>query len=142
MIPLLGLLPLVGNIANKIADHFLPPSMSEEEKKASELKLQGLLYEQMMGPMQAELNDLADARASERVALQNAGKLMNSLRASVTIVGGHGAQGVLLWNIVSPYFGYQRVAVSVEEFAILGGIIAFYYGKRLKEKLAGVSAAQ
>jgi hypothetical protein len=116
--------------------------MTEEERQAEQFRLQGLLYEQMMGPLSKELEDLADARANERVALEHAGKIMNSLRAGVTVMGGYGAQGLIFWNAMSPYFGYQRVPLSMEEYAILGGIIAFYYGKRLKEKLSGVSAAQ
>lgn len=142
MLPLLGLLPMVGDLAKNIMDRFFPPQMTEEEKAAKQMALQGLLYEQMMGPLTKEIEDLADARANERQALMNAGPIMNGLRAGVTVFGGYVAQSVLFWNMLSPYFGYTRVPVSTEEYAILGGIVAFYYGKRLTEKLAGASARQ
>lgn len=142
MIPLLGLLPVVGGLANKIADYFFPKSMTEEERRLEEARLQGLLYEQMMGPLTKELEDLADARANEREALSHAGPFINTLRAGVTVMGGYCAQGVICWNAVAPYFGYARVQLSIEEYAILGGIIAFYYGKRMTEKIKGVSAVE
>lgn len=142
MLPLLGLLPLVGNLATNIMDRFFPKEMTEEDKAAKSMQLQGLLYEQMMGPLTKEIEDLADARTNERQALMNAGPIMNGLRAGVTVFGGYVAQGVLFWNALSPYFGYNRVPLSIEEYAILGGIVAFYYGKRLTEKMSGVSARE
>jgi hypothetical protein len=142
MIPLLGLLPVVGDLAKNIMDRFFPKEMSEEEKSAKQMALQGLLYEQMMGPLTKEIEDLADARANERMALSNAGPIMNALRAGVTVYGGYVAQTVIFWNVLSPYFGYPRVPLSTEEYAILGGIVAFYYGKRLTEKVKGVSARE
>jgi hypothetical protein len=142
MIPLLSLLPTVGNLATNIMDRFFPKEMTEEEKAAKEMQLQGLLYEQMMGPLTKEIEDLADARANERQALTNAGPIMNGLRAGVTVFGGYVAQAAIFWNMLSPYWGYNRVHLSTEEYAILGGIVAFYYGKRLTEKLSGASARQ
>jgi hypothetical protein len=140
MFPLLSLLPMVGGLANKVLDAVLPDNMSEEDKHNATMKAQAMLYEQMMGPLSKELEDLADARSNERMSLSKAGPVANGLRAGVTIFGGYGALSVVFWNIVAPYFDYKRVTLNMEEYAILGGIIAFYFGKRLTEKVKGVSS--
>jgi hypothetical protein len=143
MIPLLSLLPVVGNLATNILDRFFPKEMTEEERASRELQLQGILFEQMMGPLAKEIEDLADARANERQALSNAGPFMNFLRAGVTVFGGYIAIGVFAWNLISPYFGYEtRVEMTTGEEFILGGIIAFYFGKRMYEKLSHVSSVE
>lgn len=138
MFPLLSLLPMVGGLANKVLDSVLPESMTEQEKHDASMKAQAVLYEQMMGPISKELEDLADARANERTALEKAPSWINGLRAGVTIFGGYGALSIVFWNILSPFFDKPRVALTTEEYAILGGIIAFYFGKRLTEKMKGV----
>jgi len=137
MLPLLG---IIAPLATKVLDSILPDNMSEEEKHNATMKAQALMYEQMMGPISKELEDLADARANERTALNKAGPIVNGLRAGVTIFGGYGALSVVFWNIIAPYFDKTRVVLSTEEYAILGGIIAFYFGKRLTEKIKGSSA--
>jgi hypothetical protein len=143
MIPLATLgLGSIAELASNILNRFFPPEMSEAEKTVKSMELQAMMYQQWKEPIQMELSDLADARANERAALTNAGKSMNSLRAGVTVYGGYVAQSVLFWNALSPYFGYNRVPLSTEEYAILGGIVAFYYGKRLTEKMTGASARQ
>lgn len=142
MIPLLSLLPVVGGLANKIADHFFPKEMSEEEKREQEYRLQGLLYEQMMTSVAKEIEDLADARANEREALSHAGPIINAFRAGVTVFGGYLAILVFSWNLISPYFGYTRVNLTTGDELLLGGIISFYFGKRLIEKVKGVSSVE
>ncbi len=137
--PLLSLLPLVGGLANKVAETLLPDDMSESEKHNASIRTKALLYEQMMGPLAKELEDIPDDRSNERTALRKAGIFMNSLRAGVTVFGGYGALSVVFWNILAPYFDHSRVTLNMEEYAILGGIVAFYFGKRLTEKIQGVS---
>ncbi|MFA4904487.1 MAG: hypothetical protein WC600_17270 [Desulfobaccales bacterium] len=142
MIPLLGLLPIVGNLATNIMDRFFPKEMAEEEKAVKQMQLQGILYQQMMEPLAKEVEDLADARANERQALSSAGPWMNGLRAGVTVFGGYLAIGIFSWNLISPYFGFNRVILGTGDELLLGGIIAFYFGKRLTEKMSGVSAVE
>ena len=72
--------------------------------------------------------------------------IVRLLNGFVRPFGGIGALTTEFYSIwganMDIWFGfpYVKVEISIEQHLVLGSIIAFYFGSRLKETLTGVSA--
>jgi hypothetical protein len=74
--------------------------------------------------------------------------LIRLLNGLVRPLGGLGALGIEFFNILAPNLSnwldgeFIRVPLTTEEHLVLGAIIAFYFGSRLKETLTGVATTR
>ena len=71
--------------------------------------------------------------------------IIRFLNGLVRPVGGLGALATEFYAIWGPNlskwfgFGYIKVEISTEQHLVLGAIIAFYFGSRLRETLSGIA---
>jgi hypothetical protein len=137
MTPLVGDLieSTVGKVVGGLVDKYLPKSMGEAEKASFVQEAQRL----SVATYKAETKDIQSARAMQMSVLQNAPRWIKAASAVVIPYGGIMAITVFFWNILAPYFGYIKVPLTVHEAMTIDGIIMFFFGYRLTQKLKGTA---
>jgi len=123
-------------------------SLNEEQKaKVQQIVNDGILKhnDQLIGAFKAEIDDMKSARAMETSILADAPRWIKGLAAVVVPYGGILAITVFFFNIMAPWvaglthFDIPRVALTDHEAYTIDGIIVFFFGYRLTQKLTGVA---
>jgi len=131
-----ALKPLAG-AAKFIGERVLPPKKMSEIEKASE-------YAQLMGLSEAS-TDSARKLFMTELATQKQPWLIRLLNGLVRPLGGLGAlltEFYVIWGEnLAEWFSHVHKPISLDtsQHLVLGTIIAFYFGSRLKETLTGHS---
>jgi len=126
----------VGKGVSNILDRWWP-------KKLSELERISAISEAMK--LSEQSTDSARQMFMVELRTQKQPWLIRMLSGLVRPLGGLGALGIEFFNMMAPNLAiwtgsdFVRVTLTTEEHLVLGAIIAFYFGSRLKETLSGVS---
>jgi len=137
MTPLVGDLieSTVGKVVGGLVDKYLPKSMGEDEKANFIQEAQRLSVE----TYKLETKDIQSARAMQISILQDAPRWIKAASAIVIPYGGLMAITVFFFNILAPYLGHTKVPLSTNEAFTINGIIMFFFGYRLTQKLKGTA---
>lgn len=123
-------------------------SLNEEQKaKVQAIVNEGVLKhnDQLIGAFKAEIDDMKSARAMETSILTDAPRWIKGLAAIVVPYGGLLAITVFFGNIIIPWLAtlthvpFQRIPLTDHEAYTIDGIIVFFFGYRLTQKLTGVA---
>lgn len=137
--PWLPIANAVGAAANNIADRFIPKKMSEAERMEK--------YAQLFNISEAS-TDSARKMFMTEMQTQKQPWIIRLLNGLVRPLGGLGAlltEFYAIWGSNMGewlHFKHIPVSITVEQHLVLGAIIAFYFGSRLKETLNGVSTTR
>ncbi len=126
--PVTAAIDFATRISGKLADKYLPASMSEAEKENFKLEARKLALE--------ESKDLTDFVKATEPDAQYVGKLMNGFRASVrpgiAWLSFATYQGMMIYET---YIGKMTVQEFVAQAGALSTMaIGFYFGQRHGEK--------
>jgi len=134
ILPILG---SIGGVAKFIGERILPPKKQSEAEKADTIV--------KMFSISESSTDSARQMAMTQMRTQKQAWLIRFLNGLVRPFGGLGAlitEFYSMWGAnVSKWFDveYVPIILNTEQHLMLGTIIAFYFGSRLKEVLGGVS---
>lgn len=126
----------VGKAANNLLDRWVPKKMSEGERFDRYVRILGISE-----------GSTQDARKMFMVEMQTQKQpwIIKLLNGFVRPFGGLGALATeffVIWGEnLARWFGvgFDKITLGTEQHLVLGGIIAFYFGARLKETLSGVT---
>lgn len=137
MTPLVGDLieSTVGKVVGGLVDKYLPKSMGEAEKEEFKQNATRLMQEDF----KMVAKDIQSARAMQMSILVDAPRWIKAASAVVIPYGGLMAITVFFFNILAPYLGHTKVPLSANEAFTINGIIMFFFGYRLTQKLKGTA---
>ncbi len=132
MTPLVGDLieSTVGRVVGRLADRYLPPSMSEKEKEEFRLKAREMAMEEA----KAATADVQSARVLAMKDGEGAPQWANVLKVTHRPLWSFIMLFVFVWTIVAPYLGYPQIPLSDVHRSIMQTVIIFYFGGRSVEK--------
>ena len=132
MTPIIGDLiqSTVGKVVGKLADHYLPASMSEQEKAEFQMKAREIAVEEA----NAMTADIKDARILAAKESEGAPGWTKILTVTHRPVWSFLILGLFAWTILAPYFGYPNVPLTDVHKDIMQTVIIFYFGGRSIEK--------
>ena len=100
---------------------------------------------QVISAYKVEIDDLKSARDTQVNILKDAPHWVKALAAVVIPYGGLLALSVFFFNIMAPWIAgithcdIPRVALTDHEAYTIDGIIVFFFGYRLTQKLTGIA---
>lgn len=127
---------LIGSAASNIADRFWPKKMNELEKMQHYATLFNISEQSTDSARKMFMTELQTQKQPWLI------KLLNGL---VRPFGGLGAlftEFYSLWgsNVAAWFdFEFKPIIIDTPTHLVLGSIIAFYFGSRLRETLSGVT---
>lgn len=129
MIPLVSDLikNTVGNVVGKLADHYLPASMSEKEKADFKLEAERIALEEIKIATEAE-KVYADDRKSARDREIAVKDKTPAILATVSFVGFFGILLVMMFIEIPPTAKDPLLIMLGALGAIVTGITQYYYG--------------
>ncbi len=132
MTPLIGDLieSTVGKVVGKLADRYLPASMSEQEKAEFRLKAEELAIEES----KAATADTQNARALAAREGEGAPPWANVLKVTHRPLWSFIMLAIFSWTILAPYLGYPQIPLTEVHKSIMQTVIIFYFGGRSVEK--------
>uniref|UniRef100_A0A6M3KZ14 Holin n=1 Tax=viral metagenome TaxID=1070528 RepID=A0A6M3KZ14_9ZZZZ len=127
----------LGSAVKFVGERVLPPKKMSEIEKSSH-------YVQLFGISESS-TDSARQMFITAMQTQKQPYLIRVLNGVVRPLGGIGALITFFYTIWGENlaiwfeFVYRPIKLSIEDYLLLGSIIAFYFGSRLKETLTGVT---
>jgi len=120
----------VGKVVGKLADHYLPASMSEAEKADFKLKATELSIQES----KAATADIENARALAMKESEGAPPWANVLKVTHRPLWSFIMLAIFAWTILAPYLGYPVIPLTEVHKSIMQTVIVFYFGGRSVEK--------
>ena len=117
--------PIAG-IIDKILDGILPKEMGEKEREEIRLKMANQFFMEM----QAEREDMKNAREMAMAELQTDVWVVRLLRGLLRPLTGFVFVGFYVWAKICVHFGLPPVVLGQDDYIIIGGILGFYFGLR------------
>ncbi len=132
MTPIVGDLieSTVGRVVGRLADRYLPASMSEAEKAEFRLKARDMAMEEA----KAATADVQNARALAMKEGEGAPAWANVLKVTHRPLWSFIMLIVFSWTILAPYLGYPQIPLTDVHRSIMQTVIIFYFGGRSVEK--------
>ncbi len=124
----------VGKVADRLADKFLPSSVSDEDR----LKLR---LEAEMLALREYKTAIADVKgAHEGVGKEEGGvpSWVRTLTATHRPMWSFLTLGIFAWAIFAPYAGYPQISLSETHKDIIQVVVIFYFAGRSIEKVAAL----
>ncbi len=133
MTPIIGdlITNTVGKVVGKLADKYLPASMSESEKEQFQLEAQKLAVEEYKTAVQ----DVQTARELAGKESEGAPPWTKILTVTHRPLWSFAILGIFSWTILAPYLGYPAFPLSDIHKDIFQTVIIFYFGGRSIEKV-------
>lgn len=139
----------IADIAGGVLDRIWPKKMSEEEKATAKVEFTKI----MLAEKQQELDSVASARAMAMKQGENAPSIVRIIRGLIRPLAGFTAMGTWTLSVwLKFYIAYVPWAeagfnvakapdvtklLSNWDYAIIGGVMTFYFGTRTIEKNKG-----
>ena len=120
----------VGRVVGRLAERYLPPSMSEKEKEEFRLRAREMALEEA----KAATLDVQNARALAMKDEEGAPTWANVLKVTHRPVWSFIMLFVFVWTILAPYMGYPEIPLTDVHRSIMQTVIVFYFGGRSVEK--------
>jgi hypothetical protein len=124
----------VGKVVGKLLDHYLPESMSGEEKARLRLEAERLALEEYKTTMA----DVQGARLLAGKESEGAPGWTKVLTVTHRPTWSFIMLGIFVWTILAPYLDYPQIPLTEIHKDIMMTVIIFYFGGRSVEKAAGV----
>ncbi len=124
----------VGKVVNRLADKYLPPSMSEKEREEFRQKARELAVEEYRTAI-ADVNaarELAGKEAEGSPAWTRVLTVTHRPAWSFLMLG------MFMWTVAAPYLSFPVIPLSEIHKDIMQTVIVFYFGGRSIEKAATV----
>lgn len=136
MTPVIGDLisSTVGKVVGKLADHYFPSTMSEEEKENFKLEARRLSIEEY----KTAIADVQGARELAGKESEGAPAWTRVLTVTHRPVWSFLILAIFGWTVIAPYLGFPVIALTEIHKDIMQTVIIFYFGGRSIEKAAGV----
>lgn len=137
MTPIIGDLikNTVGKVVDKIADKFLPASMSEKEKAEMRLEAERLALEEY----KTAIADVQTARELAGKESEGAPGWTKVLTVTHRPVWSFLILAVFAWTILAPYLGFPQIPLTDIHKDVMQTVIIFYFGGRTIEKVGGMA---
>jgi hypothetical protein len=120
----------VGKVVGKLADHYLPSAMSEEEKAKFRLEAEKLAIEEY----KIAIADVQGARALAAEEAANAPGWTRVLTVTHRPAWSFLVLFLFSWTVLAPYLGYPTIELSSVHKDLMQTVIIFYFGGRTVEK--------
>ncbi len=135
-VPVIGSLiqSTVGKVVDRLADRFLPKSMSEEERAKFRMTARKLALEEYRTAMA----DIQGARELAWREGEGAPSWTKVLTVTHRPLWSFVMLGIFSWTIIAPYLGYPNLELSEVHKDIMQTVIIFYFGGRSVEKTVGI----
>ena len=136
MTPIIGDLikGTVGKVVGRLADKYLPKSMSEADRAEFTMAAERLAIEEY----KTAIVDVQGARELAVAESNGAPPWTRILTVTHRPIWSLLTLGVFSWTIIAPSFGLQQVELTGVHKEIMQTVIIFYFGGRSIEKTAGL----
>lgn len=136
MTPIIGDLikNTVGKVIGRIADKYLPKSMSEEEKAEFNMEAERLAIEEY----KTAIADVQGARELAMKESEDAPGWTKILTVTHRPIWSLLILAAFVWTIIAPSFGMHVITLTGIHKDIMQTVIIFYFGGRSIEKTAGL----
>jgi len=124
----------VGKVVSALTDHYLPATMSEQEKAEFRLKAEELALKEA----EAATADVQNARALAMKESEGAPPWANVLKVTHRPLWSFVMLAIFSWTILAPYLGYPQIPLTDVHKSIMQTVIIFYFGGRSVEKCTGM----
>ena len=124
----------VGKVVGKLVDHYLPSTMSEEEKENFKLEARRLSIEEY----KTAIADVEGARELASQESEGAPGWTKILTVTHRPVWSFLILAIFAWTVLAPYLGFPVIALTEIHKDIMQTVIIFYFGGRSIEEAAGV----
>ncbi len=132
MTPIVGDLieSTVGKVVSRLAEHYLPATMTEKEKEEFRMRARKMAVEEA----RAATADVRSARALAKSDGEGAPPWAKVLKVTHRPLWSFIMLFVFVWTILAPYLGYPEIPLSDVHRSIMQTVIVFYFGGRSVEK--------
>lgn len=136
MTPVIGDLisSTVGKVVGKLADHYFPNSMSEEDKEKFKLEARRLSMEEYKTSI-ADVQGARELAGNESIGAPGWTKVLTVTHRPVW---SFLILAIFAWTVLAPYLGFPMIALTDIHKDIMQTVIIFYFGGRSIEKAATV----
>ena len=124
----------LSNVVGKLADHYLPASMSESEKETFRQEARRLSIEES----KAATADIQSARELAAKESEGAPGWTKVLTVTHRPIWSFLILAMFSWTVVAPYLGFPVIELTEIHKDIMQTVIIFYFGGRSIEKAAKV----
>lgn len=121
----------IGKIVGKLADKYLPPSMSEKEKSDFQNEAQKLMLEEY----KSALMNVQGARELAGRDGDGAPAWAKVLTVTHRPAWSFIVLGIFVWTVIAPYFKFPAIPLTEIHKEIMQTVIIFYFGGRSIEKI-------
>lgn len=128
--PITAALNFAEKIGGKIADKYLPPSMSEKERFDARIEMQKMAIEEY----KTAIADVQGARELAGKESEGAPGWTKVLTVTHRPVWSFAMLGIFAWTVLAPYSGFPNIALGEVQKEIMQTVIVFYFGGRSVEK--------
>lgn len=132
--PVTAVIDFAVKMGEKVADRYLPSSMSEKEKFDARLEVQKLAMEEY----RAAIADVQGARELAGKESDGAPGWTRVLTVTHRPMWSFAMLSIFGWTIVAPYAGFPQIPLSEIHKDIMQTVIIFYFGGRSVEKTARI----
>ncbi len=138
---------IVEGVGNTLQQLGVVSLNAEQKAKVQAVVNDGIMRHnaQLIGAFKDEIDDMKSSRDMQVNILKDAPHWVRALAAIVVPYGGLLAITVFFANIMIPWLAalthvpFERIPLSEHEAYTIDGIIVFFFGYRLTQKLAGVA---
>lgn len=121
----------VGKVVDKLADKYLPSSMSEKEKSDLRIEARKLALDEY----KAAVADVESARLLAGKESESAPAWTKVLTVTHRPLWSFLMLGIFIWTILAPYIGFPQIPLTGIHKDIMQTVIIFYFGGRSVEKI-------
>ena len=132
--PITAAMDFAAKIGEKVADKYLPASMSEKERFDARLEVQKLAIEEY----KTAVADVQGARELAGKESESAPGWTKVLTVTHRPMWSFAMLSIFGWTIVAPYLGFPQIPLSEIHKDIMQTVIIFYFGGRSVEKTARI----
>lgn len=132
--PITAAIDFATKIGEKVADKYLPPSMSEKEKFEARLEIQKAAIEEY----KTAIADVQGARGLAAKESEGAPGWTRVLTITHRPAWSFAMLGIFGWTVIAPYFGWPVIPLTEIHKDVMQTVIIFYFGGRSVEKTARI----
>ncbi|MBI5827671.1 MAG: hypothetical protein HZB22_08090 [Deltaproteobacteria bacterium] len=129
--PVTAVIDFATKIGEKVADKYLPPSMSEKEKFEARLEIQKAAIEEY----KTAIADVQGARELAGKESDGAPGWTKVLTVTHRPIWSFAMLGIFGWTIIAPYAGFPQIPLTEIHKEVMIVVITFYFGGRSVEKI-------
>lgn len=132
--PVTAVIDFATKIGEKVADKYLPPSMSEKEKFEARLEIQKAAIEEY----KTAIADVQGARTLAGKESDGAPGWTKVLTVTHRPMWSFLMLGIFCWTVLAPYLGFPQIPLTETHKDIMMVVITFYFGGRSVEKIFSI----